>query len=342
MIFLLLFCLFIALIIPSGSTTTVTFSGRYLPRSVERTVLDVDWMECLQACHSEPGCISYNYHKDEKVCEMNSNGESEECGGKRTIVSKDWIFHQIRPAPKKPVKYELGDDQTNPADSCQKIFDNRRNASSKAYYIKTIPQKRSLIYCKMIHSNSDVCGKGGWTLAMKINGHKGTFSYHSDLWAPHIGPFNEAAGKDLSETETKVDVLKYLLLQKGFCVGMEVNGTKKWLEIPYKKNGHSAMGIFILRSHTPVNVGRDKWKSLISGSFVNESCSASHDQAKVVEGFNLNEDRDGPKVRIGMVTLCNNKAVSRIGFGMDANNTCGVVAMQGGTSLKAFCYVFIR
>ena len=96
MIFLLLFCLFIALIIPSGSTTTVTFSGRYLPRSVERTVLDVDWMECLQACHSEPGCISYNYHKDEKVCEMNSNGEREECGGKRTIVSKDWIFHQIR------------------------------------------------------------------------------------------------------------------------------------------------------------------------------------------------------------------------------------------------------
>ena len=57
--------------------------------------------------------------------------------------------------------------------------------------------------------------------------------------------------------------------QKGFCVGMEVNGTTKWLEIPYKKNGDSAMGIFTLRSHTPVNVGRDKWKSLISGSFVN-------------------------------------------------------------------------
>ncbi|XP_068711225.1 uncharacterized protein [Montipora foliosa] len=289
MIFLLLFCLFIALIIPSGSTT-VTFSGRYLPRSVYRTVLDVDWMECLQACHSEPGCISYNYHKDKEVCEMNSNGERGWCGGKRTIVSKDWIFHQIRPAPKEPVKYELGDDQTNPADSCQKIFDNRRNAYSKAYYIKTFSQKGSLIYCKMIHSNSDGCSKGGWTLAMKINGHKGTFSYHSDLWASTTGPFNEAAGKDLSET---------------------------------------------------VDVGRDKWKSLISGSFVNESCSASHGQATVKEGFNLNEDRDG-KVRIGMVTLCNNKAVSRIGFGMDTNNTCGVVAMQDGISLKAFCYVFIR
>ncbi|XP_068744517.1 uncharacterized protein [Montipora capricornis] len=339
MIFLLLFCLFIALIIPSGSTT-VTFSGRYLPRSVERTVLlDVDWMECLQACHSEPGCISYNYHKDEKVCEMNSNGEREGCGGKRTIVSKDWIFHQIRPAPKKPVKYELGDDQTNPADSCQKIFDNRRNASSKAYYIKTIAQKRSLIYCKMVYSNSDGCSKGGWTLAMKINGHKGTFSYHSDLWATDL--FNEAAGKDLSETETKVDVFQSLTLQKGFCVGMEVNGTTKWLEIPHNKNGETAMAIFTLTSHTRVNVGRDKWKSLISGSFVNESCSASHGQATVKEGFNLNEDRDG-KVRIGMVTLCNNKAVSRIGFGMDINNTCRVIAMQDGISLKAFCYVFIR
>ncbi|XP_068711224.1 uncharacterized protein [Montipora foliosa] len=311
MIFLLLFCLFIALIIPSGSTT-VTFSGRYLPRSVYRTVLDVDWMECLQACHSEPGCISYNYHKDKEVCEMNSNGERGWCGGKRTIVSKDWIFHQIRPAPKEPVKYELGDDQTNPADSCQKIFDNRRNAYSKAYYIKTFSQKGSLIYCKMIHSNSDGCSKGGWTLAMKINGHK----------------------------ETKVDVFKSLTLRKGFCVGMEVNGTTKWLEIPY--NGRTAiMGIFTLSSHIQVDVGRDKWKSLISGSFVNESCSASHGQATVKEGFNLNEDRDG-KVRIGMVTLCNNKAVSRIGFGMDTNNTCGVVAMQDGISLKAFCYVFIR
>ena len=90
MILLLLFCLFIALITPSGSTTTVTFSGRYLPRSVKRKVFAVDWMECLQACHSEPGCISCIYHKDEKVCEMNSNGEREGCGGKRTI------FHQIR------------------------------------------------------------------------------------------------------------------------------------------------------------------------------------------------------------------------------------------------------
>ena len=59
-----------------------------------------------------------------------------------------------------------------------------------------------------------------------------------------------------------------------------------------------------------------------------------------MEGFNVNED--GAKARIGMVTLCNNKVVSRIGFGMDTNNTCGVVAMQGGISLKAFCYVFIR
>ena len=73
-----------------------------------------------------------------------------------------------------------------------------------------------------------------------------------------------------------------------------------------------------------------------------ESCSASHGQATVnlKEGFNVN--KDGAKARIGMVTLCNNKAVSRIGFGMDTNNTCGVEAMQGGISLKAFCFVFIR
>ena len=58
----------------------------------------------------------------------------------------------------------------------------RRAAPSGAYYIKTIPGKTSLIYCKM--ERTAECGDGGWTLAMKINGSK-----VRDILVPRLAQF---------------------------------------------------------------------------------------------------------------------------------------------------------
>ena len=69
--------------------------------------------------------------------------------------------------------------------------------------------------------------------------------------------------------ETKLDVFNKLTLDHGFCVGMKVNGITKWLDIPKKSDGKSALARFLQLGdgHTIKDSGQ--WTSLINGSFVN-------------------------------------------------------------------------
>lgn len=316
-----------------------TYEGRYLPGNSMRISWDVDWMGCLQICHGEPNCISYNYHKDKKICKINSDGEKEDCGTEKTIVSTVWIYHQMRPTPKERfTKYELGDDPSQAAISCQEIFNKRSKASSQAYYIK-LASKTSLIYCKMIPQNSEEepCGWGGWTLAMKLDGRLASFSYSKDVLWSTAGTYNEDAGKDLNQTETKLDVFNKLTLDRGFCVGMKVNGITKWLEISKKGAGKSALARFMRGGDDHTQITREKWTSLIDNSFVNETCSRG---VMTYQGFNLH--KYDANARIGMVTLCNNNAVSIIGFGMNKNTSCGIIDTRSGKSIKAFCFIFVK
>ena len=94
MFFAPFFWLFVGLII--APCASVTLKEYYLPGHVQKTIFDVDWMGCLQACHDEPTCISYNYRRRKKTCEINSDGLKDECDNKRTVFSKGWTFHQIR------------------------------------------------------------------------------------------------------------------------------------------------------------------------------------------------------------------------------------------------------
>ncbi|KAM7449750.1 hypothetical protein ABFA07_002416 [Porites harrisoni] len=198
--------------------------------------------------------------------------------------------------------------------------------------------------------NTVECGEGGWTLAMKIDGHKTTFRYDSSLWTTSDS-YNENQGKDLSRSETKLDVFNSITLNVGFCVGMQVNrGDTKWLKIKGVPRGNTLRSVF---SHSIGSVtGRPKWGSLINGS---------HSQSqgvKVTEGFNVHPSGciNGPRARIGIISQqidCNQTVVSRIGFGtdgsvggMDTNNTCGNEAVDARLghrkSIKAFCYIFIK
>lgn len=315
-----------------------TYEDRYLPGNALRISWDVDWMGCLQICHGEPKCISYNYHKDKKICKINSDEERGGCGTEKTIVSTGWIYHQMRPTPKERVtKYELGDDPSQAAKSCQEIFNNRSKASSRAYYIK-LASKISLIYCKMVPRNSEEepCTWGGWTLAMKLDGRLARFSYSNVLWSTEK-TYNEDTGKDLNQTETKLDAFNKLTLDHGFCVGMKVNGITKWLEIRKKSDGESALARFVKHGDDHTIEDREKWTSLINGSFVNETCSHA---VTTEQGFNLN--KYAAKARLGMVTLCNNNPVSIIGFGMSKNTSCGIIDMRSGKSIKAFCFILVK
>ncbi|KAJ7321497.1 hypothetical protein OS493_034551 [Desmophyllum pertusum] len=343
-----IFFLFLYKIAPSASTT---HEDGYFPGHVEEIIFNVDWMTCLTACHDKPTCISYNYCKENMTCEMNSNGiKPEQCKSKSVIYLRGWIFHQIRPVPEEIHVPELGDDPSRPAKSCKQILTERGNVGNSAYYIGT-ESENSLVYCQM-ESIAECGGEGGWTLAMKINGSKGTFSFNSPLWT-NKDVYNPEEAKDLSDTEAKSAAFSALLNVESLCVGMKVNGHIKWLKIPITKNGASVQGIFIGDTYENINIDLSKWKSLISESSIHDGnvCSRS-------EGFNVRpgSSANGAKARIGLVgfkTCGSGDPVSRIGFGteggsggMDSNNTCGneatAVAVNGFKSIKAFCYILIK
>lgn len=90
--FVATFSLLLRIIVTYAS---VTYNGHYLRGSLYWRIFELDWMGCLQVCYNEPRCISYNYHKNKKICEINSDG-IRECTSKQTIFSGEWIFHQIR------------------------------------------------------------------------------------------------------------------------------------------------------------------------------------------------------------------------------------------------------
>lgn len=122
-----------------GPTTCSTHQDSYFRGFVEDTILNTDWMTCLQACHNKASCISYNYGGKDKTCEMISDGVTNQCDSGKVIYSRGWVFHQIRPLPQKQVIAELGDSPSNPAESCLDILDRRSSYGSienGAYYIR--------------------------------------------------------------------------------------------------------------------------------------------------------------------------------------------------------------
>jgi len=336
------FFLFLYNIAPSVSRT---HEDTYFPGNVTETIFNVEWITCLQACHNHPECISYNYHKDNNTCEINSDGLKEQCDSRSKIYSRGWTFHQIRPVPEEKPVPELGDHPSTAAETCEEIFNKRRSAPSGAYYIR-IGDKAHLVYCKM---ENTTCGEGGWALVMKINGSKTTFAYSKPLWG-NTDSYNENGGRDFSDTETKVGPLfGSFTFKTGLCVGMKVGGHTKWLLLT--KINTNLMGIFSREGPVQFTLGRSKWKSLIEGSSMHNSCSPPK------EGFNVHASRraDGAKARIGLIGYekCGDEPVSRIGFGtegssggMDTNNTCGneatASADNGNKTIKAFCYILLK
>ena len=59
-----------------------------------------DWFNCIQACHDEPRCISYNYERSagaNGLCELNGNGAESFCERDKSLLySKGFVFQQIR------------------------------------------------------------------------------------------------------------------------------------------------------------------------------------------------------------------------------------------------------
>ena len=123
------------------------------------------------------------------------------------------------------------------------------------------------------------------------------------------------------------------------CVGMKVGNDLKFVSIRYPAS--SLYDLIADGKYRATRLGRQKWKSLISGSSMQRNCNK--------EGFNVvgPSGRDYP--RIGLIGNEQNDCLSPdsfLGFGCGTTNTCGNRASSnpdnGNKEVKAMGYILVR
>ena len=78
----------------------VTENNHVLVGHVFQQLYTRDWFNCIQACHDEPRCISYNYERSagaNGLCELNDCAVKSLCDRRSSLVySKGFVFQQLR------------------------------------------------------------------------------------------------------------------------------------------------------------------------------------------------------------------------------------------------------
>ena len=132
---------------------------------------------------------------------------------------------------------------------------------------------------------------------------------------------------------------------KKICLGMTVNGDRKWMRLDYKAS--SLYSVIADGQYRNTSAGRAAWKFLIAGSSLQPNCNK--------EGFNIAYDKFN--VRIGYYTNNQNscpQSNSCIAFGiyydscyMISNITCGNIAQcsnndNGKKLTAAFGHILVQ
>ena len=79
-----------------GSSDGYTVHNSLLTGHVFNTVESIDWLQCVQECHKDHMCISYNYFPPRKICELNNFGFDNRCeAGNNLITATGWIHHVL-------------------------------------------------------------------------------------------------------------------------------------------------------------------------------------------------------------------------------------------------------
>jgi len=216
--------------------------------------------------------------------------------------------------------------------SCKELADRTPRPPSGVYRLDVDgdgPLEPFDAYCELDPAQDG----GGWTLALKVDGSKNTFTYDAPLWANAdlLAP-NEAA---LDDTEAKLasyDLLSFKAVRVGLKEGA---GPIRWLVI--LQDGRSLRSVFASRTRIPTALGPAAWRALVDAPSTQPECNA--------EGFNVEEPEDRD-VRIGIafdtVSSCAG-ADSFIGIGIrDAQVTAGNVNREASVFRPMMGYVMIR
>ena len=87
----------------------VTENNYVLFGHVYQTIYATDWFSCIQACHDDPRCTSYNYERSAAaygLCELNDGGLQDLCDKDKSLIySPGFAFQQIRECKVSPLYF---------------------------------------------------------------------------------------------------------------------------------------------------------------------------------------------------------------------------------------------
>ncbi|XP_028396023.1 uncharacterized skeletal organic matrix protein 5-like [Dendronephthya gigantea] len=316
-------------------------TGKYLPDSVITSRYAGSSMECSIYCTEIEGCVSVNYKasgQDEGLCELNNSTITEETA----VDNEEFVYLSIVFLRQDIPEIVTHSKQQASKPSCKELLDEDGSLQNGIYQLQSSSSEETYpVYCLM---NDSICGSGGWTLAMKIDGKLSTFTYASPYWTNKESYAVKDGLEGLTEKESKLASYWNTPFKK-LCLGMTVNGDERWMMLNYEAS--SLYSLIADGQYRNTSAGRATWKSLIAGSSLQRKCNQ--------EGFSIAYNKHS--VRIGYYT--NNQdscsqADSCIGFGIyykacyiTSNITCGNIAQCSGTDrgkrlTAAFGYILVQ
>ncbi|HEY8379348.1 MAG TPA: fibrinogen-like YCDxxxxGGGW domain-containing protein, partial [Nannocystis sp.] len=230
------------------------------------------------------------------------------------------------------------------APSCKAIKQATPGAPSGVYPIDPDgagPLQPFNVFCDMTTDG------GGWTLALKADGSKGTFFYDAALWT-NASTF-QPNFPDLDHNEAKLQSFMSVPFTE-ILVGLEhpIGQGQPVLKTQKIAIARPSLQNLFQGGYVATSLGRNAWKALITDSSLQPNCNR--------EGFNaVPADNTWPRIRIGIVSNQENDCTtpdSYIGIGgvgepcggpqRSVGNVAFCGADNGDKSLPAFGVVFVR
>lgn len=257
-----------------------------------------------------------------------SNG----AGGNRDIRTFSYVYVRDLKSTVTPtlsngaLRYPDGTSAKN----CQEYrLPPAASTKSDIYWIQPAGQSQPFkVFCLMLRQG------GGWTLAMKADGRKTTFSYGASFWTTNTTHNSTSTAFDTNEAKylsfSTVPFSEVKVLLYPFPI---TNSNFKYMILPKKSN--SLLDLFKTSTYTPFDIsyGVNAWREVISNGNIRTDCTR--------EGFNSFSSSNACKnasannkcarIRIGIIGDENNKCDSpdsRIGIGGD-----GTRCSQGSQSV---------
>ncbi|XP_028413647.1 uncharacterized protein LOC114536500 [Dendronephthya gigantea] len=329
------------------------YEQKYLQNHVIETKQAEFEFDCGLICARHKSCASINYKTSgigKGRCELNNKTHQDITDDDKTSTPEFNHLVIIKPLSKDPGQVYstiLREREVVPS-SCKDLLLKKPSTPNGTYTLQlntsSTPYEAN---CQM--TDIPGCGVGGWTLVLKGNGNKQTFTYASPYWTNKESYAVEDGLEGLTEKESKLASYWNTPFKK-ICLGMTVNGNRKWMMLNYEAS--SLYSLIADGQYRNTAAERNIWKSLIAGSYLQPNCN--------LQGFNVKRSWSGGEdtIKARLAFLANNENScdspdSWIGFGVRYRGCRTFVDLACGnravcsepfmpTNIPAFGYILVQ